>query len=66
MEPKVKYSVASGAITVVLGALAIFLLANLESVRKVHAGTQYLVILRSISLMLASRMKARAVRLRFS
>ena len=37
-----------------------------ESVRKVHAGTQYLVSLRSISLMLASRMKAKAVRLRFS
>ena len=38
----------------------------LESVLKVYEGTQYRVILRSMSLMLASRMKASAVRLRFS
>ena len=41
-------------------------LDSLESVHKVHAGTQYLVILRNMSLIEARRTKARAIRLRFS
>ncbi len=38
----------------------------LVSVHKVHAGTQYLVSLRNMSLIEARRTKARAIRLRFS
>ncbi|MCH9052012.1 MAG: hypothetical protein IIA72_13170 [Proteobacteria bacterium] len=67
--PTVIFAVDPWALGEQIGALVnrhYAYITPLESVRKVHAGTQYLVILRSISLMLASRMKARAVRLRFS